>query len=343
MQVKAEQERLLKEAVLAMKEGMPLQTAARLYRVTDVKRLELQNAAHKQGTRLYWWGFVVVLFAFSLRSKLFVSVINVVLSNPVSRKLLWRGTFEYISLAFRDETLFMNYGFLPDEGSPSPERFPMAELQNDQNSANLVSAVLAAANVQSKTGLVALEIGSGRGGGARFIMTNYQKHVSRLTGIDFSSTAVRLCRDRHRDVPGLYFVHGDAERLPLPSAEYDLVLNVESSHCYSNVTAFVAEAFRVLKPGGTFCATDFRAATKMDLFLSELNSQAWASTLVRDITPNVLAALTEDDDRKRHQIARSTPYLLHGLFFEFAGLKGGAVFQGLSSREILYTLFCATK
>ena len=343
MAAKAEQERLLKEAVLAMKGGMGLTAAAKLYKVQDVKKLELHHAAHKQGTLLYWIGFAIVLLAFSLRTKIFVSVIsNVVLAHPVARKLMWRATFDYISLVFRDETLFMNYGYLPDEKSPF-ELYPTSELSRDQNNANLVSAVLATAKVQGKTGLAALEIGSGRGGGARFVMQNFPLHIASLTAVDFSTTAVQLCRERHADVSGLTFVHGDAERLPLPSESFDLVINIESSHCYSNVPAFVSEAYRVLRPGGTFCVTDFRAADKMENFLRELRNQTWASTVDLDITNGVLAALTEDDDRKRLAIASRTPYLLRSLFEEFAGLRGGMVFTGLGERKILYTIFCAEK
>jgi SAM-dependent methyltransferase len=48
-------------------------------------------------------------------------------------------------------------------------------------------------------------------------------------------------------IPGLKFVPGDAEFLPFANNRFDVVINVESSHCYRSMQSFIRQAFRVLK------------------------------------------------------------------------------------------------
>ena len=66
-------------------------------------------------------------------------------------------------------------------------------------------------------------------------------------GVDFSSEMVALASRRY---PGLEFVEGDAEALAFPDASFDLVaINFGVLHLARPDTA-LAEARRVLKPGG---------------------------------------------------------------------------------------------
>ena len=70
-----------------------------------------------------------------------------------------------------------------------------------------------------------------------------------MTGSDFTPTAISLSQKVHCGIPNLTFVQGDAEKLPFEDHMFDTVINVESSHCYGNMDAFVKEVARVLKPG----------------------------------------------------------------------------------------------
>ena len=90
-------------------------------------------------------------------------------------------------------------------------------------------------------------------------------------------------------------VRADLLLLPFPDASFDVVINVESSHCYGHVDRFFAEVARVLRPGGWFLYTDFRGATDMpalhapDWWLNcalgkeSLPSRAYHQVLVWDI------------------------------------------------------------
>lgn len=61
-------------------------------------------------------------------------------------------------------------------------------------------------------------------------------------------------------------MEGRAERLPIRDASVDILLNVESSHLYADMDAFLREVFRVLKPGGYFCWADLRDSALVTLF-----------------------------------------------------------------------------
>ena len=100
-----------------------------------------------------------------------------------------------------------------------------------------------------------LECSSGHGGGASYL-TRTLKPAS-YTGLDFNSAGVDFCRKRH-NVPGLDFVHGDAENLPFPDESFDAVINVEASHIYPHFERFLSEVKRVLRPNGHFLYADFR-------------------------------------------------------------------------------------
>jgi SAM-dependent methyltransferase len=98
-----------------------------------------------------------------------------------------------------------------------------------------------------------MEVGCGRGGGAALVAQEFGP--ASLVGVDYSPANVAFCTKRF-DLPGLRFVHGDAEALAFPDSSFDVVVNIESAHCYPSVDRFFAEVFRVLRPGGQLLLAD---------------------------------------------------------------------------------------
>jgi O-methyltransferase len=98
-----------------------------------------------------------------------------------------------------------------------------------------------------------LDIGCGRGGTCSFLSRYFRPR--QVVGLEYSRSCLALCRRAH-PLPRLSFVCGDAAALPFSAASFDVVTNIESSHCYPAPWLFFAEVRRVLRPGGVFCYTD---------------------------------------------------------------------------------------
>jgi ubiquinone/menaquinone biosynthesis C-methylase UbiE len=94
-----------------------------------------------------------------------------------------------------------------------------------------------------------LDVSCGHGGGASYLVRTL--HPASCTGLDFNPDGIAFCRRRH-DLPGLDFVHGDAESLPFADQSFDAVINVEAAHAYPRLSRFLAAVVRVLRPGGHF-------------------------------------------------------------------------------------------
>ncbi len=227
-------------------------------------------------------------------------------SSPPLRRLLWRWWYGRLAKRYSaGDWTFMNYGLLEKQtGQADLSAVALAkEDEPDRLCIQLYHRVASAADLSGKQ---ILEVGSGRGGGASFLARHHKP--ARITGADFSPQAVELCRRRHAAVPNLTFTVGDAENLPFPDASFDAVVNVESSHCYGHVDKFFAEAARVLRPGGHFLYTDFRADADMTALESQLSSMpAWEPGAREDITAAVANAMQADDGRKRKLIAEFIP------------------------------------
>jgi SAM-dependent methyltransferase len=95
-------------------------------------------------------------------------------------------------------------------------------------------------------GRATLDLGCGEGRFARALAG--EGH--RVTGLDVSAELVDLARQA--DAGGTYVV-ADAEELPFPDSEFDLVVAFNVLSCVANLERAVSEAARVLEPGGRLC------------------------------------------------------------------------------------------
>jgi SAM-dependent methyltransferase len=243
------------------------------------------------------------------------------------RRFLWRACYE--ALAKRVSTPgwgFMNYGYAVD-GEPPPLS------SSDEADRLCIQLYLHAIDDVDLGNRDVLEVGSGRGGGASFISRYLQPRS--MTGLDFSQEAVDLC-NRHHRVPGLAFVCGDAQSMPFPDSSFDTVVNIESSHCYESMDTFLAETFRVLRPGGRFHFADLRSKDGVRTLLNQFNGCGLALVKQTDITANVLAALRLDNTRKLGLIDALIPRVFHRPFRTFAGIEGTRLYAGLQNGTMRY-------
>ncbi len=245
---------------------------------------------------------------------------------PRTRKLLWRGLYGVLSRAWRDDDWrFMNYGFVPPG-----EAFALAEADEaDRPFIGLYAQAVAGLPI---AGARVLEVGSGRGGGARYL-ARYHAPAS-VTGLDYSSATVRLARRLNLDTENLGFETGDAEKLPFPDGSFDIVVNIESSHCYGDVPAFAREVARVLAPGGWFTFADMRGKAALPLMREQLAAPGLMLEGEIELTPGVIVALDAAEARKRARLSRIR--LMRGFVTEFAGAKGSILYRELNEGGVVY-------
>jgi ubiquinone/menaquinone biosynthesis C-methylase UbiE len=182
-----------------------------------------------------------------------------------------------------------------------------------------------------------LDIGSGRGGGSAYIASALAP--ASMTGVDLCNEAVELSRRLHGENEVLRYVRGDAEALPFEDEEFDIVISVEASHCFSSMTRFFENACRVLRPGGHFVFTDFRSEEDFEKLNQELDDSPLKLIEVNDITKNVIQALKLDDVRKT---AFRDEYLegeIKERFTFFAALQGSQSYEAFISGHYLYRTF----
>jgi SAM-dependent methyltransferase len=112
--------------------------------------------------------------------------------------------------------------------------------------AQTADALLDAAGVSS--GARVLDVATGPG----FIAAAAAGRGAQVTGLDFSPAMIALARTRQ---PAIDFREGDAEALPFDAARFDaVVMNFGMLHL-ARPDAAIAEAHRVLRPGGRFAFT----------------------------------------------------------------------------------------
>ncbi|MBO3461245.1 class I SAM-dependent methyltransferase [Aetokthonos hydrillicola Thurmond2011] len=188
---------------------------------------------------------------------------------------------------YAEYAMFMNWGYEHDE-NPSFSQIKLPNHYLNKCSTQLVLELIGDCDL---TGATVLDVGCGRGG--TIYTLNHFFNPKQLIGLDITAANIEYCR---KNVIGdrIQFVRGDAENLPFANDEFNVVVNIESSHGYPNRLKFYQEVYRVLKPGGSFLYTDIFLSQELEGCINSIQEIGFVLEIDRDITNNVLLSREKD-------------------------------------------------
>ena len=265
-----------------------------------------------------------------------MGLIENILARPRWRQKLWQWWYPYFTRKVRSQGIdFLNYAF--ESNPPMAIRLSSADEPNRGN-IQLYHHVASAVKLE---GLKVLEVSCGHGGGASYLVRTFKP--AQYVALDLNPRGIEYCRTKH-SVTHLEFVQGDAMCLPFPDGNFDVVINVEASHCYPDFKKFVDEVSRVLKVGGSFVHADLRYPSGMDEWLGALFSHPQLRVAqMRLINPEVVRGMVLNTPKYTRMIQECFPSYLHPLGMDFAGVEGSRLHRDAVSGELSYRSFCLTK
>jgi SAM-dependent methyltransferase len=157
-------------------------------------------------------------------------------------------------------------------------------------------------------GEVVLDLGSGAGADV-LISARRVGPTGRAIGVDMTDEMLELSRRNAAEagIANVEFVKGYLEELPLPDASVDVVI----SNCVINLSGdkpkVLAEAARVLRPGGRFAVSDVIADADMD-DATRADMAAWTGCIAGALTEREFrdalsaAGLTDAEFRETHRV-----------------------------------------
>lgn len=255
-------------------------------------------------------------------------------STPTYKRV-WRYWYPLMTRGLgADELVFINWAYEEDP----PMALPL-EASDEPNRAhiNLYHRTATQADLSGKR---VLEVSCGHGGGASYLMRILQP--ASYTGLDLNPAGIRFCQKRYK-LLGLDFVQGNAEKLPFEDESFDVVLNVEASHCYPHFPRFLAEVVRVLRPGGYFPYADLRPSNEIAEWEAYLADTPLRQLSQKEINAEVLRGIEKNSQKSRDLVDRHLPAFLRFAGREYIGVQGTQLYRYLESGDISYRMYCFTK
>ena len=265
-----------------------------------------------------------------------MGLIEEILVRPKLRQKLWAWWYPFFTRRVREQGIdFLNYAF-QEEGEE-----PMGLKSEDEPNRPNIQLYEHVRGDVALRGLRVLEVSCGHGGGASYFTRTYQP--VEYVGLDLNPEAIRHCQSRHQ-AAGLCFQVGDAQQLPFADASFDVVLNVEASHCYPDFPGFLNEVARVLKLGGKFGHADLRYRSGVDEWVASLAKHPRLRLdEIRLINPQVIRGMELNTPRYVAMVKQALPRFLHKIALDFAGVKGSRLHRDAVSGEMSYRSFKLTK
>jgi arsenite methyltransferase len=171
-------------------------------------------------------------------------------------------------------------------------------------------------------GEVVLDLGSG-GGIDVLLSARRVGPAGKAYGLDMTDEMLALARENQRQagIENVEFLRGEIEAIPLPDAAVDVII----SNCVINLSGdkrrVLAEAFRVLRPGGRFAVSDVVVRGSLPAALRR-NLELWVGCVAGALEENEFKDLLREVGFENPEIEPTRVYRLEDAreFLAGAGL-----------------------
>lgn len=117
---------------------------------------------------------------------------------------------------------------------------------------------------------------------------------------------------------------------------FDLIMNVESSHCYGNRKDFFKELVRKLKPSGYFLYADFRSRINYLKRQAQLEGCGLRINTEQEITHQVLKSMELTKEYKEALLKKMVLKPFLNSIADFVGLPGSNIYNKFESGDAIY-------
>ncbi|MBI3510474.1 MAG: class I SAM-dependent methyltransferase [Bacteroidetes bacterium] len=232
---------------------------------------------------------------------------------------------------------FINLGYADSPGYPGDRIKGNDFNDREYDNAQLYFQLLKEIDLRNKD---VLEIGCGAGGGCELIAEHFLPKS--IAGIDLSDGLINENKKKYKNQK-IIFSQGNAEQLPYADNSMDIVINVESSHCYPSRQSFVRETKRVLRPGGFFCYADLMDQKDM-IQMEEYTKENFGVMVKRNISRNVVLAIDKLKTRKDVSRKKNDRWfltrVLRNIFFVTPDSDS---YKKLQQGKVIYVMIVARK
>jgi ubiquinone/menaquinone biosynthesis C-methylase UbiE len=132
---------------------------------------------------------------------------------------------------------------------------------------------------------------------------------ARATGIDPAPVMLRVARAVTRGRDGIVWAEGAAEGLPVPTGSATVVWSLATVHHWKDVTKGLAEAHRVLAPGGRVLAIERQVAPDA----TGIASHGWTEQQAESFAAHCRTAGFEDVRVEGRTAGRRKAWAVHGV------------------------------
>ncbi len=251
------------------------------------------------------------------------------------KKLFWRVFYNYIgTIGILRKARFLNHGIIEDGETIELDAYnPLLFRKLSQN---LYLHLMREATIDGKN---YLEIGCGRGAGLELLMNHYKP--AKAVGVDISDANIRYGKKLNKG-NAVEFIRGDAEKQIFPNKSFDVVLNLESSHCYASKMNFYKNVFAILKDDGTFLYSDLfwhdDQTAAMEKQFDELGFYIEKKT---DNTKPIMRSIELQASIRKHYVkGKISP---NKKLSDMVALPGTPLYDGLTNGTIKYLFYVLKK